>query len=525
MIRRKQKELLLQVLNLNKLPNTKDKVEWKVLFYDERGFEILTTVMKLSELIEHGVTFHANLSKKRDPIPGVSAIYFVEETKETLDRIAEDCNRRLYSSVYVNFISSVSKNGITTLARKIGSSSELICGVYDQYINFSSLNQHLFTLQERDNYISSIYGFHVNEESAAGTLSDIGRRLVDVFAAVGDNPFILYKSDSEVSKRVVASFTEKMSTIDPQFLKTRKSDSSKPPLLLILDRTADFVAMLHHSDCYGALIHDQYGISRGEVSINDKTYELDCDKDPFWNDNAIRPFGDVVRVNQEAMLKFKQKYGELDENLGSAITSLPELQSRQKYLATHTQIGAEIVNAVKRKRVNSMYQLESDMISGSGVSIDQLIECASQIPDETDKERLFTIAYLCNVISDQDLPRVSAASNCQLDFLQSLGIFKLRKKSGLLTRVMAEGQDPCAILPVPAAVKAVISGNLDGFCDKDGKTPKRLGEHGFVCVFVIGPGSYPEFKGVVSLSHNICYGCTSLIRPSDIMSQLQTMNQ
>ena len=53
-----------------------------------------------------GVTLHVPLASQRSPVPDVAALYLVEPTEASVDRIAEDCRQNLYSTYAVNFSSS-----------------------------------------------------------------------------------------------------------------------------------------------------------------------------------------------------------------------------------------------------------------------------------------------------------------------------------------------------------------------------------------------------------------------------------
>ena len=45
------------------------------------------------ELRKHGITLHLMINVNREPIPDVPAIYFVEPTKENVQRIAQDLGK------------------------------------------------------------------------------------------------------------------------------------------------------------------------------------------------------------------------------------------------------------------------------------------------------------------------------------------------------------------------------------------------------------------------------------------------
>ena len=61
-----------------------------------------------------------------------------------------DCSKRLYSAVYLNFVSKLDRSLMERLARSsIATSSHgLITKVYDQYLDFVTLEPRLFTLNQ-----------------------------------------------------------------------------------------------------------------------------------------------------------------------------------------------------------------------------------------------------------------------------------------------------------------------------------------------------------------------------------------
>ena len=70
--------------------------------YDKAGRDIISPLCNVGELRKQGVTLHMLISSKRDPVPDVSAIYFVAPTEENVKLIAKDVGERLYDSFHIN---------------------------------------------------------------------------------------------------------------------------------------------------------------------------------------------------------------------------------------------------------------------------------------------------------------------------------------------------------------------------------------------------------------------------------------
>lgn len=122
MLRLKHRALIQQILNCNQpLAETDHQasLRWKVLIYDQRGLSILSTLFKVSKLLEVGVTFYGLITQKREQIPDASAVYFLEPTPENLHLIAQDCAAPLYDQIYINFLYPISSQDLGNFASQV----------------------------------------------------------------------------------------------------------------------------------------------------------------------------------------------------------------------------------------------------------------------------------------------------------------------------------------------------------------------------------------------------------------------
>ncbi|CAG8749554.1 13269_t:CDS:2, partial [Funneliformis caledonium] len=170
-LRDHQIEAIVTMLNLNTkpevavipassentpIPLANNEPVWKVLIFDEFGRDIISSVLKVNDLRENGVTVHMLLRSERQPISDVPAIYFVEPTSENIQRISEDLAKNLYESYYINFLTAISRPLLEELAATTisNNTSNLISQVYDQYLNFIVCEPNLFSLNQPNIYYS-----------------------------------------------------------------------------------------------------------------------------------------------------------------------------------------------------------------------------------------------------------------------------------------------------------------------------------------------------------------------------------
>lgn len=127
---------------------------WKVLVFDNLGRDVISSVLRVQDLRNFGVTIHLNLHAARHPIPDVPAVYLVEPTAENIAAISADLSRNLYETAYVNFLTSVPRPLLEDFAALAAqhNTADKIAQVYDQYLNFVVSEPDLFSLHLNDTY-------------------------------------------------------------------------------------------------------------------------------------------------------------------------------------------------------------------------------------------------------------------------------------------------------------------------------------------------------------------------------------
>ncbi|KAG5882113.1 hypothetical protein JTB14_016876 [Gonioctena quinquepunctata] len=234
------------MLNLNQ-PQTKmssSEPVWKILIYDRVGQDIISPLLSVKELREQGVTLFAQLHSDRDPIPEVPAVYFCAATEDNLDRITN------------------------------------IHKVFDQYINFISLEDDLFILKHQNSDLISYY--NINKGDTKDTemeiiMNTIVDSLFSVFVTLGSVPIIRSPKGNAaemVAKKLDKKLRENLfDARNNLFVSDAQSGNFnfQRPLLIILDRNVDMATPLHHTWTYQALAHDLLDLALNRVTIEEST--------------------------------------------------------------------------------------------------------------------------------------------------------------------------------------------------------------------------------------------------------------
>ena len=324
---------------------------YKVLVMDRFCFEIVTPLIKVNELRKHGVTLHLLLENDRERIADVLAVYFCQPTPANVALIANDSARNLYDAYHLNFSSS-SRASLEELAAHSVKhrAAAKVAKVFDQYVNFVSLGPDVFSLAQRDAYVS-LNDPTVSDERVEGCVAEVVRGLFGACATLGRAPIIRCPRGGaaemiarELEKLLRDHVAGKGSGLFANDLMSSSSSaaaggaqpSQQRPLLCIFDRNFDVAAALQHPWTYQPLVHDILGMRLNRVDVAGDDDALDkavggaalSKKSPSWRNRRIR-FGETTATRYSArrqeveaeLTKYKKAMADINDKTSKAGTS------------------------------------------------------------------------------------------------------------------------------------------------------------------------------------------------------------
>ncbi|RWS05560.1 sec1 family domain-containing protein 1-like protein, partial [Dinothrombium tinctorium] len=454
---------LRSMLNLNQSlsKNYNSEPIWKLLVYDKTGLDIISPLLSVKDLRDIGVTLHLYLHSDRDAIPEVPVVYFVSPTDENIMRICQDLRNHLYDNYYLNFVKPISRQKLEDLATAAlqGNVQTCVKKVFDQYLNFISLEDDLFLLKEHDKEVISYYEINrgdVKDSEMEDVMDNICDGLFSFFVTLGVVPIIRSPKGNAaemVAEKLYKKLKENLQNARSNLFNPGDFSADQPsrpltfqrPLLVILDRNMDMATPLHHTWTYQALIHDVLDLKLNQVKFEEssdinvstgarpkssvKCFDLNP-ADKFWQQHKGSPFPQVAeavqeeleayRASEEEVKRLKTAMG-IDSNitdegitllsdntskLTNAVSSLPELLERKRMIDMHTTIATNVLNHIKNRKLDIFFEIEEKILSKTVLDKSPLeILTDPEFGSQNDKLRLFLINLICSSMTDEEMKK------------------------------------------------------------------------------------------------------------------------
>ncbi|KAF0268528.1 hypothetical protein FOG48_02487 [Hanseniaspora uvarum] len=394
------KKMLLFNTAASKTAGDDQEINWKILIMDKTSTGIISSVLRVKDLLKVGVTCHTTLfSPQRQAIPDIPAVYFIEPSRKNLEKIIQDLKNDFYDEYYLNFTSNISRVNLEYLAEeavKIGK-FDRIKQVYDQYLNFVVSDPNVFEIEMEKIWSEFNLNNAITEEEINAKCQEIASRLYNVIitmnSSINSIPILRIQpgGPAEIVGKKLNNLLNEYIINSKQFLEGNTTENSVAdldrPVLVLVDRNVDFTSVLSHSLYYECLVSEVFKLNRNTITLpSGQKIDLDSN-DFFWENNNQLPFPEVVENAELELNNYKKETEEITSKTGVNITNLqnlnvgkdgdiqqdtdliqkamdklPELTAKKQFIDNHFKILSELIKELGNLHLDKFYELEQEDI-------------------------------------------------------------------------------------------------------------------------------------------------------------------
>ncbi|KAG2446991.1 hypothetical protein HYH02_008145 [Chlamydomonas schloesseri] len=404
---------------------------WKVLIVDKFTTRVLSSTLRMSDILDCGVSVVEDLAKAREPMQQ-PAVYFIQPTPESISRVLDDFGgpegkvgvgkqKSLYPTAHIFLSNKLPAEAV----EKLKANPRLLKALKTlKELNLEFLTVDCRTMiTDHPDAGSLLLSDACEREKTAVTrqVDSIVSRLSTLFTSLKEFPVIRYKNTRAPEPGDPPGQAMRGSL--PQLLGGRLYErlaglqrAGQLPAketcdLLVLDRSYDAVAPFIHEWSYEALAYDLVHIegnvyryeTEQQAGGKPETREALLEEgDELWVELRHMFIAEVYSsiANRFKDFQAKSKVARaqgtgLDKKADAAsirqlIVALPQYREQLSRLALHIQLSSELKTATNARSLTEVGELEQDIVLGDKSSKDMLAyfaEHGAQM-DGYDKMRL-----------------------------------------------------------------------------------------------------------------------------------------
>lgn len=353
--------------------------EWKVLILDNAAAQVLSSGMKVHDIMEFGITLIEDLSKSRQPLPRSPAVYFISPTEASLDRLIADWTNpkcpQPYASAHILFTNRISDETLQKISHSaVGPHLKTLKEVL---VEFTAVDRFAFKI----NTTQDLFKFFCNNDQR-----DVQRAcsyVASFLHTMGETPTIRFFNTSTCRTFAfqLLETIELLGHLDRNY--TEACSSSGGSVMLILDRSVDCCGPLMHELTYNCFLQDVYPLEgmkyRHTVKAKDGTNtEKDMlldDHDPVWMKLHHLHIADASKEVDKAFAEFREANAALaltgksgrevtNAQLSDAVHAMPQMQEKMSRFSMHMDILRKLNILFRDGALEPCIALEQRMATG-----------------------------------------------------------------------------------------------------------------------------------------------------------------
>ncbi|KAF4366597.1 hypothetical protein F8388_004261 [Cannabis sativa] len=421
--------LLLEMLRSAKTGDSKST--WKVLIMDKLTVKIMSYSCKMADITEEGVSLVEDMYKRRQPLPSMDAIYFIQPTKENVILFLSDMSGKspLYRKAFVFFSSPIPKEFVAHI-KKDATVLPRIGALREMNLEYFAIDSQGF-ITNNERALEELFGDEEDTRKAVACLNVMATRIATVFASLREYPHVRYRAAKSLDATTMTTFRDLIPTklaagVWDCITKYKKTIPNFPETetceLLILDRSVDQIAPIIHEWTYDAMCHDLLNMEGNKYvhevpgkagGLPEKKEVLLEDHDPIWLELRHAHIADASERLHEKMTNFVSKNkaaqmhhgsrdgGELStRDLQKMVQALPQYSEQIDKLSLHVEIAGKLNKLIREVGLIELGQLEQDLVFGDA-GMKDVIKYLTTKDDTTRENKLRLLMILAAIYPEK----------------------------------------------------------------------------------------------------------------------------
>ncbi|KAG8659378.1 SNARE-interacting protein KEULE [Manihot esculenta] len=423
-----RERLLHEMLRSAKAGDSKST--WKVLIMDKLTVKVMSYACKMADITQEGVSLVEDIYRRRQPLPSMDAIYFIQPTKENVVMFLSDMSGKspLYKKAFVFFCSPISRELVAHI-KKDTSALPRIKALREMNLEYFAIDSQGF-ITDNERALEELFGDEEDSRKGDACLNVMATRIATVFASLREFPSVRYRAAKSLDVTTMTTFRDLIPTklaarvwdrLMHYKQKIENFPQSETCELLILDRSVDPIAPIIHEWTYDAMCHDLLNMEGNKYVYEvpgktggppEKKEVLLEEHDPVWlelrhahiadaSERLHEKMTNFVSKNKAAQIQHSSRDGELStRDLQKMVQALPQYSEQIEKISLHVEIAGKINRIIRDLGLRDIGQLEQDLVFGDAGTKD-VIKFLTTKEDATRENKLRLLMILAAIYPEK----------------------------------------------------------------------------------------------------------------------------